>query len=270
MQSSEEYFYTDEDSTKSPESEENLSNNKEIKTELEIDIESAQDFGAVSSENNKEVKTELETDIESTQDFGALPLEVITTVEPTNLEYNGHGNQTLKKLSNGVLTVRNIFSLHEREALRKIIEKYRYIVDTRSRTREIYIEKQNVWEQIVDEYNRTENIVSRTQKELRKCWDNMKYRAKQAEKESKPVTDDIKLEVESNAFVGEDLAKLTNEALQSAMNQLCTSQKNVPDKQLSEESAQQIMASSVKQELQENIEDNRNHHVKSGKFTLIF
>lgn len=107
-----------------------------------------------------------------------LPLEVITTVEPTNFAY-----PVLKNMSNGVLTHRNIFTEMERSVLVGIINKYRNIVDTRSRTREIYLEKQNVWQQIVEEYNSTENIMVRTEKELRKCWDNMKYRAKQAEKE---------------------------------------------------------------------------------------
>lgn len=107
-----------------------------------------------------------------------LPLEVITTVEPTNYAY-----PVLKNMSNGVLTHRNIFTEAERSVLVGIINKYRNIVDTRSRTREIYLEKQNVWQQIVEEYNSTENIMVRTEKELRKCWDNMKYRAKQAEKE---------------------------------------------------------------------------------------
>ena len=107
-----------------------------------------------------------------------LPLEVITTVEPTNYAY-----PVLKNMSNGVLTHRNIFTEAERSVLVGIINKYRNIVDTRSRTREIYLEKQNVWQQIVEEYNSTDNIMVRTEKELRKCWDNMKYRAKQAEKE---------------------------------------------------------------------------------------
>lgn len=111
-----------------------------------------------------------------------LPLEVITTVEPTNYAY-----PVLKNMSNGVLTHRNIFTEVERSVLVGIINKYRNIVDTRSRTREIYLEKQNVWQQIVEEYNSTENIMVRTEKELRKCWDNMKYRAKQAEKEMSKV-----------------------------------------------------------------------------------
>ena len=180
---SEEFFSTDEDS-KSPESE-----------QKSTPIESPESYD---------------------KDYGNLPLEVITTVEPTSLDYQGQGNQTLKKLSNGVLTVRNIFSSHERETLRKIIDKYRAIVDTRSRTREIFIEKQNVWEEIVDEYNRTENIMTRTQKELRKCWDNMKYRAKQAEKEGKNPS---KQEGNGGAFFGEDLAALSNEALRTALEQ---------------------------------------------------
>lgn len=113
-----------------------------------------------------------------------LPLEVITTVEPTNYSY-----PVLKNMSNGVLTHRNIFTEHERSVLVNIINKYRNIVDTRSRTREIYLEKQSVWQQIVEEYNSTENIMVRTEKELRKCWDNMKYRAKQAEKEMFKVLD---------------------------------------------------------------------------------
>ncbi|XP_071540620.1 uncharacterized protein [Panulirus ornatus] len=113
-----------------------------------------------------------------------LPLEVITTVEPTNYSY-----PVLKNMSNGVLTHRNIFTEHERSVLVNIIDKYRNIVDTRSRTREIYLEKQNVWQQIVEEYNSMDNIMVRTEKELRKCWDNMKYRAKQAEKEMIKVLD---------------------------------------------------------------------------------
>ncbi|RXG52918.1 Myb/SANT-like DNA-binding domain-containing protein 3 [Armadillidium vulgare] len=107
-----------------------------------------------------------------------LPLEVITTIEPFNYSY-----PHLKNMSNGVLTHRNIFTEQEREVLRRIVDKYREIVDTRSRTREIYLEKQNVWQQIVEEYNSTENILVRTEKELKKCWDNMKYRARLAEKE---------------------------------------------------------------------------------------
>ncbi|KAK3860925.1 hypothetical protein Pcinc_033054 [Petrolisthes cinctipes] len=115
-----------------------------------------------------------------------LPLEVITTVEPTIVAY-----PVLKNMSNGVLTHRNIFTEFERSVLVNIINKYRNIVDTRSRTREIYLEKQSVWQQIVEEYNGTENIMVRTEKELRKCWDNMKYRAKQAEK---VVKEEVKLE----------------------------------------------------------------------------
>lgn len=115
-----------------------------------------------------------------------LPLEVITTVEPTNYAY-----PVLKNMSNGVLTHRNIFTEFERSVLVNIINKYRNIVDTRSRTREIYLEKQSVWQQIVEEYNGTENIMVRTEKELRKCWDNMKYRAKQAEK---VVKEEVKME----------------------------------------------------------------------------
>lgn len=122
-----------------------------------------------------------------------LPLEVITTVEPTNYSY-----PVLKNMSNGVLTHRNIFTEHERSVLVNIINRYRDIVDTRSRTREIYVVKQNVWQQIVEEYNGTENIMLRTEKELRKCWDNMKYRAKQAEKEM------VKVKVED----GGDMVKI--------------------------------------------------------------
>lgn len=130
-----------------------------------------------------------------------LPLEVITTVEPTNYAY-----PVLKNMSNGVLTHRNIFTEFERSVLVNIINKYRNIVDTRSRTREIYLEKQSVWQQIVEEYNGTENIMVRTEKELRKCWDNMKYRAKQAEKvvkeEIKSEYDgaDVKMEPPEHSF----------------------------------------------------------------------
>ncbi|XP_042239061.1 uncharacterized protein LOC121877386 [Homarus americanus] len=124
-----------------------------------------------------------------------LPLEVITTVEPTNYSY-----PVLKNMSNGVLTHRNIFTEHERSVLVNIINKYRNIVDTRSRTREIYLEKQSVWQQIVEEYNSTENIMVRTEKELRKCWDNMKYRAKQAEKEMFKVLDGVQVKAEASEF----------------------------------------------------------------------
>lgn len=123
-----------------------------------------------------------------------LPLEVITTVEPTNYAY-----PVLKNMSNGVLTHRNIFTEVERSVLVGIINKYRNIVDTRSRTREIYLEKQNVWQQIVEEYNSTDNIMVRTEKELRKCWDNMKYRAKQAEKEMFKV--EVKAEGEAEVDI---------------------------------------------------------------------
>lgn len=123
-----------------------------------------------------------------------LPLEVITTVEPTNYAY-----PVLKNMSNGVLTHRNIFTEVERSVLVGIINKYRNIVDTRSRTREIYLEKQNVWQQIVEEYNSTDNIMVRTEKELRKCWDNMKYRAKQAEKEMFKI--EVKAEEETEMDV---------------------------------------------------------------------
>lgn len=115
------------------------------------------------------------SDYEDNYNMGDLPLEVITTVEPTNYAY-----PILKNMSNGVLTHRNIFTESERLVLKDIINKYRNIVDTRSRTREIYLEKQSVWQQIVEEYNSADNIMVRTEKELRKCWDNMKYRAKQA------------------------------------------------------------------------------------------
>lgn len=124
---------------------------------------------------NDESNSDYDEDYEENYNLGALPLEVITTVEPTNYAY-----PILKNMSNGVLTHRNIFTESERLVLKDIINKYRNIVDTRSRTREIYLEKQNVWQQIVEEYNSAENIMVRTEKELRKCWDNMKYRAKQA------------------------------------------------------------------------------------------
>lgn len=130
-------------------------------------------------QNEKLGEDEEDDDNEQDSSFPIdLPLEVITTIEPFNYAY-----PYLKNMSNGVLTHRNIFTEQEREVLRKIVDKYREIVDTRSRTREIYMEKQNVWQQIVEEYNSTENIMARTEKELKKCWDNMKYRAKQAEKE---------------------------------------------------------------------------------------
>ncbi|CAL4121865.1 unnamed protein product, partial [Meganyctiphanes norvegica] len=129
---------------------------------------------------------ESDSDCEDNYNMGVLPLEVITTVEPTNYAY-----PILKNMSNGVLTHRNIFTESERLVLKDIINKYRNIVDTRSRTREIYLEKQNVWQQIVEEYNSAENIMVRTEKELRKCWDNMKYRAKQAGIKKSGKTDDI-------------------------------------------------------------------------------
>ncbi|XP_066961259.1 dentin sialophosphoprotein-like [Macrobrachium rosenbergii] len=136
-----------------------------------------------------------------------LPLEVITTVEPTNYSY-----PVLKNMSNGVLTHRNIFTEHERAVLRDIINKYRNIVDTRSRTREIYLEKQSVWQQIVEEYNSTENIMVRTEKELRKCWDNMKYRAKQAEKEMMFKTEKLDMN-----YDGVDLHILAQHAIEEAV-----------------------------------------------------
>ncbi|XP_027230022.1 uncharacterized protein [Penaeus vannamei] len=142
-----------------------------------------------------------------------LPLEVITVVEPTNYAY-----PVLKNMSNGVLTHRNIFTEHERSVLKEIINKYRNIVDTRSRTREIYLEKQSVWQQIVEEYNSTENIMVRTEKELRKCWDNMKYRAKQAEKEM------IKVE-QSFAGMEHDLQNLAQQAFEEAAMQAKVLQK---------------------------------------------
>ncbi|KAK7083939.1 hypothetical protein SK128_028518 [Halocaridina rubra] len=135
-----------------------------------------------------------------------LPLEVITTVEPTTYSY-----PVLKNMSNGVLTQRNIFTEHERAVLRDIINKYRNIVDTRSRTREIYLEKQNVWQLIVEEYNSTENIMVRTEKELRKCWDNMKYRAKQAEKEM------VKTEKSDGSFDTMDIQAITQQAFEEAV-----------------------------------------------------
>lgn len=143
--------------------------------------------------NSESVRKDSEGSVHDVEAYGMdsecypladLPLEVITTVGPATYSY-----PVLKNMSNGVLTHRNIFTEHERSILVNIINKYRNIVDTRSRTREIYLEKQNVWQQIVEEYNSMDNIMVRTEKELRKCWDNMKYRAKQAEKEMFKVFD---------------------------------------------------------------------------------
>ena len=111
-------------------------------------------------------------------DGGELPLEVITTVEKLSHP------PVLKVKSNGVLTHRNIFTDNERAVLKEIVVDYQDIVDTKSRSRETFLEKQQAWQSIVVEYNKRPGMPPRTVKELRKCWDNMKYRARQAEKEA--------------------------------------------------------------------------------------
>lgn len=123
--------------------------------------------------------TANESDEEGLEYEGGLPLEVITTVSkpmPT-------AGPILKVKSNGVLTHRNIFTDTERAVLKDIVVNYQDIVDTRSRSRETFVEKQQAWQKIVVDYNDRPGMAPRTVKELRKCWDNMKYRARQAEKE---------------------------------------------------------------------------------------
>lgn len=118
-----------------------------------------------------------ESEEEGLEYDGELPLEVITTVSK---EING---PIIKLKSNGVLTHRNIFTDTERAVLKDIVVNYQEIVDTRSRSRETFLEKQQAWEKIVLDYNDRPGMQPRSVKELRKCWDNMKYRARQAEKE---------------------------------------------------------------------------------------
>lgn len=119
----------------------------------------------------------VESDEEGFEYDGELPLEVITTIS------KDMHTPVLKVKSNGVLTHRNIFTDTERAVLKDIVINYQDIVDTRSRSRDTFVEKQKVWQKIVVDYNHHPGMQQRTVKELRKCWDNMKYRARQAEKD---------------------------------------------------------------------------------------
>ncbi|XP_018010620.1 uncharacterized protein LOC108668009 [Hyalella azteca] len=151
----------------------------ELKTDTEIDNDNQSDHCDMPYYGN--VPTPSGSNHESEEDgfdyAGELPLEVITTVT------KDVSTPVLKVKSNGVLTHRNIFTDSERAILKDIVLNYHEIVDTRSRSRDTFLEKQNAWEKIVLEYNEKPNMQPRTVKELRKCWDNMKYRARQAEKE---------------------------------------------------------------------------------------
>lgn len=131
----------------------------------------------VNENGDKSFNNANESEEEGIEYEGELPLEVITTVSKESQ------SPVLKVKSNGVLTHRNIFTDTERAVLKDIVVNYQDIVDTRSRSRETFVEKQQAWQKIVIDYNERPGMQPRTVKELRKCWDNMKYRARQAEKE---------------------------------------------------------------------------------------
>lgn len=70
------------------------------------------------------------------------------------------------------------FSWHERNLLLRLVNRYKRCIETKKADTASLAAKHRAWERVTTEYNLQPNVTPRDVKQLRKCLDNMKCKAK--------------------------------------------------------------------------------------------
>ena len=74
---------------------------------------------------------------------------------------------------------RSYFSELERTILTELVEKYLSIIECKKSDFRSIRRKNEIWTKISEEFNAQMVVQQRTDKQLKKCWENRKSRAKQ-------------------------------------------------------------------------------------------
>ena len=75
---------------------------------------------------------------------------------------------------------RRWFTPREKKLLTALIEQYKDVVESKKRDGASNREKEKVWEVIAVQFSALPRTQPRASRELRRCWENMKARAKKA------------------------------------------------------------------------------------------
>lgn len=73
---------------------------------------------------------------------------------------------------------RRHFSPIEKEIITTLALKEAFVLEKRANDTNTIREKQEIWEQITDTYNKQNNVMTRNTKQIKKCWENLKAKAK--------------------------------------------------------------------------------------------
>ncbi|XP_046386302.1 uncharacterized protein LOC124156046 [Ischnura elegans] len=74
---------------------------------------------------------------------------------------------------------RILFTLDEKKVLLALIDKYRHILESKKTDAVSQDGKRKIWDRICHDFNMYKCVTHRTVAQLKKCWDNIKTRAKQ-------------------------------------------------------------------------------------------
>ncbi|KAG8223525.1 hypothetical protein J437_LFUL002575 [Ladona fulva] len=85
----------------------------------------------------------------------------------------GVNNKMSKKVQ------RILFTLDEKKVLLALIDKYRHILESKKTDAVSQDGKRKIWDRICHDFNMYKCVTHRTVAQLKKCWDNIKTRAKQ-------------------------------------------------------------------------------------------
>lgn len=68
-----------------------------------------------------------------------------------------------------------VYSIKEKTLLAAIVERFKDQLENKKTNRSSKAEKSERWAEITEQYN-FYNVIKRTTAQLKKCWENMKYK----------------------------------------------------------------------------------------------
>jgi len=77
------------------------------------------------------------------------------------------------------MSKRIFYTEFETDLLKELVNNRIHVLENKRSDFKTINEKSLTWKQLANEYNSFENVNTRTDKQLKKCWENMKNRAKQ-------------------------------------------------------------------------------------------
>ena len=75
---------------------------------------------------------------------------------------------------------RQYFSELEKSLLMELVDKHKDILENKQNNFKMIRQKNQAWENVLEEFNSQSGVKKRDSKQLRKCWENLKARAKKS------------------------------------------------------------------------------------------